>query len=83
MGFHVGSRMLDLVVLRDCAGKRELKVLTIMKFLKSTFWKVTVDDCFCFSLLLCLIVRPAQRLQMWILGKLTVFLREHQLRIFD
>ncbi|CAG0920174.1 unnamed protein product [Notodromas monacha] len=39
LGFHVGSRMLDLVVLRERGGKRDLRILSIMMFLKTSFWK--------------------------------------------
>lgn len=39
MGYHVGVRMLDLVVVRERNLKRETKILNILLFIKGTFWK--------------------------------------------
>ena len=40
MGQHVGVRMLDLLTVREKAGKREIKLLQMLIFIKSTVWKV-------------------------------------------
>nr|CAG4645223.1 EOG090X0H7V [Leptodora kindtii] len=39
MGQHVGVRMLDLLTVREKAGKREIKLLQMLIFIKSTVWK--------------------------------------------
>ena len=41
LGQQVGIRMLDLLVVREKGGKREIKLLQILIFIKSTVWKVT------------------------------------------
>nr|XP_039274183.1 trafficking protein particle complex subunit 5-like [Styela clava] len=38
-GHVVGSKMVDLLVVRDKASKRETKVLNILLFIKGTLWK--------------------------------------------
>lgn len=42
LGQHVGTRILDVLVLRERGFKRETKLLQILIFVKSTLWKVTV-----------------------------------------
>jgi hypothetical protein len=39
LGFQVGSRMLDLVFVREKAARRETKLLNVLLFVKSTLWK--------------------------------------------
>ncbi|KAF0296075.1 Trafficking protein particle complex subunit 5 [Amphibalanus amphitrite] len=39
MGYQVGIRMLDLIVVRERNLKRETKILNILLFIKGTFWK--------------------------------------------
>lgn len=39
-GQQVGMRMLDLLIVREKNGKREIKLLQILIFIKSTVWKV-------------------------------------------
>jgi hypothetical protein len=39
LGFQVGARMLDLVFVRDRAGRRETKLLNVLLMIKSTLWK--------------------------------------------
>ena len=39
MGHQVGSRLLDLVFVREKAAKRETKLLNVLLFVKSTLWK--------------------------------------------
>lgn len=39
LGFQVGARMVDLVFVRDRAGKRETKLLNVLLMIKSTMWK--------------------------------------------
>lgn len=39
-GQQVGIRMLDLLIVREKNGKREIKLLQILIFIKSTVWKV-------------------------------------------
>ena len=41
MGYHVGIRMIDALVLRERGFKREVKLLNVLIFIKSTVWKVT------------------------------------------
>ena len=40
LGFQVGARLLDLLVLRERGYKRETKSLQMLLFLKTTVWKV-------------------------------------------
>ena len=40
LGQQVGSRVLDVLVLREKGMKREVRVLNILLFIKSVFWKV-------------------------------------------
>jgi len=39
-GQQVGIKMLDLLIVREKGGKREIKLLQILIFIKSTVWKV-------------------------------------------
>ncbi|CAH3179098.1 unnamed protein product [Porites evermanni] len=39
LGQQVGSRVLDVLVLREKGMKREVRVLNILLFIKSVFWK--------------------------------------------
>ncbi|XP_046742166.1 trafficking protein particle complex subunit 5 [Diprion similis] len=39
MGAEVGHRMTDLLVMREKSGKREVKLLSVLLFIKSTVWK--------------------------------------------
>ena len=39
LGYQVGSRLLDLVFVREKAAKRETKLLNVLLFVKSTLWK--------------------------------------------
>ncbi|XP_018327532.1 trafficking protein particle complex subunit 5 [Agrilus planipennis] len=39
LGKNVGVKLIDLYFLRERGGKRETKILNILLFLKSTFWK--------------------------------------------
>ena len=39
LGHQVGSRLLDLVFVREKAAKRETKLLNVLLFVKSTLWK--------------------------------------------
>ena len=39
-GQQVGIKMLDLLIVREKSGKREIKLLQILIFIKSTVWKV-------------------------------------------
>lgn len=40
MGKQVGLKTIDLIVLREKNYKREVKLLNILLFIKSTVWKV-------------------------------------------
>ena len=40
MGQHVGIRMVDLLVLRERGFKREIKLLSVLIFIKANLWKV-------------------------------------------
>ena len=40
LGQQVGSRVLDVLVLREKGMKREVRVLNILLFVKSVLWKV-------------------------------------------
>jgi len=40
LGQHVGTRILDVLVVRERGFKRETKLLQILIFVKSTLWKV-------------------------------------------
>jgi len=42
LGQHVGTQILDVLVVRERGFKRETKLLQILIFVKSTLWKVTV-----------------------------------------
>ncbi|ESO07809.1 hypothetical protein HELRODRAFT_76182 [Helobdella robusta] len=39
LGFHVGQRYLDLIVLREKGHKRETKLVNMLVFIKSNVWK--------------------------------------------
>lgn len=39
MGAEVGHRITDLLVVREKSGKREIKLLNALLFVKSTLWK--------------------------------------------
>ncbi|KAL5016570.1 hypothetical protein ScPMuIL_006159 [Solemya velum] len=39
MGQHVGSHLLDVLFLREKGYKREIKLLNMLLFIKSSFWK--------------------------------------------
>ncbi|KAK7492878.1 hypothetical protein BaRGS_00015825 [Batillaria attramentaria] len=39
MGQHVGSHLLDVLFLREKGFKREIKLLSMLIFIKSNFWK--------------------------------------------
>ncbi|KAK2173580.1 hypothetical protein NP493_866g01072 [Ridgeia piscesae] len=39
MGQHVGIRMVDLLVLRERGFKREIKLLSVLIFIKANLWK--------------------------------------------
>ncbi|CAD6237478.1 GSCOCG00002333001-RA-CDS, partial [Cotesia congregata] len=39
VGADVGHRVTDLLIMRDKNGKREIKLLNILLFVKSTLWK--------------------------------------------
>lgn len=41
LGQQVGSRVLDVLVLREKGMKREVRVLNILLFIKSVLWKVS------------------------------------------
>ena len=41
MGYHVGARILDVLVLRERGFKRETKLLNMLLFVKSNVWKVS------------------------------------------
>ena len=41
MGKNVGSRMLDILVLREKGYKRETRIINILLFIKTTVWKVS------------------------------------------
>ena len=40
MGQHVGSHLLDVLFVREKGFKREIKLLSMLIFIKSNFWKV-------------------------------------------
>ncbi|KAI8428415.1 hypothetical protein MSG28_007239 [Choristoneura fumiferana] len=40
MGQDVGARLLDLYFVRERNSKREIKLLNMLLFVKSTLWKV-------------------------------------------
>ena len=40
LGQQVGSRVLDVLVVREKGMKREIRVLNILLFVKSVLWKV-------------------------------------------
>lgn len=40
LGQNVGTKLIDLYFVRERNGKREIKLLNILLFVKSTFWKV-------------------------------------------
>lgn len=40
MGQEVGTKLIDLHFLREKNSKREIKLLNMLLFIKSTFWKV-------------------------------------------
>ncbi|XP_043668255.1 trafficking protein particle complex subunit 5 isoform X2 [Vespula pensylvanica] len=39
IGAEIGHRVTDLLVVREKGGKREIKLLNILLFIKSTLWK--------------------------------------------
>ena len=39
VGYDVGVRMLELLVYREKAGKREVRILGILSFLHTNVWK--------------------------------------------
>ncbi|XP_063988208.1 trafficking protein particle complex subunit 5 [Diachasmimorpha longicaudata] len=39
MGAEVGHRMTDLLIMREKGGKREVKLLNVLLFVKNTLWK--------------------------------------------
>ncbi|CAB0034138.1 unnamed protein product [Trichogramma brassicae] len=39
MGAEVGHRVTDLLVIREKAGRREIKLINILSFIKSVLWK--------------------------------------------
>lgn len=39
MGAEIGHRITDLLVMREKNGKREIKLLNVLLFVKSTMWK--------------------------------------------
>nr|CAG4635815.1 EOG090X0H7V [Artemia franciscana] len=39
LGYHVGQKMLDVVWYREKGSKRETKLLQVLLFIKSIFWK--------------------------------------------
>lgn len=39
MGYKVGTKLIDLYFVRDRGSKREIKLLNILLFVKSTLWK--------------------------------------------
>lgn len=53
LGQQVGSRVLDVLVLREKGMKREVRVLNILLFVKSVLWKVRPFRQLCFCLILC------------------------------
>lgn len=44
MGKQVGLKTIDLIVLREKNYKREVKLLNILLFIKSTVWKVKLNS---------------------------------------
>lgn len=44
LGQQVGSRMLDILVLREKGMKREVRVLNILLFIKSVLWRVRLSN---------------------------------------
>ena len=40
LGQHIGSRILDVLVVREKGLRREIRVLNILLFIKSVLWKV-------------------------------------------
>ncbi|XP_022802207.1 trafficking protein particle complex subunit 5-like [Stylophora pistillata] len=43
LGQQVGSRILDVLVLREKGMKREVRVLNILLFIKSVLWKIFTE----------------------------------------
>ncbi len=41
MGKSIGSRMLDVLVLREKGYKRETRIINVLLFIKTTVWKVS------------------------------------------
>eukprot|EP00918_Siedleckia_nematoides_P098244 GHVU01215058.1.p1 GENE.GHVU01215058.1~~GHVU01215058.1.p1 ORF type:complete len:155 (+),score=23.75 GHVU01215058.1:67-465(+) len=39
MGYQVGTRMLDVLILREKSYKREIKLIHMLVFIKSNVWK--------------------------------------------
>lgn len=47
MGKQVGLKIIDLIVLREKNYKREIKLLNILLFIRSTVWKVKIKHPLC------------------------------------
>lgn len=58
MGYDVGTRLLDLYFVRERNSKREIKLLNMLLFVKSTLWKVRS---YCYFVLLGLLCQTARR----------------------
>lgn len=43
LGRNVGVKIIDLYFMRERNGKREIKLLNMLLFIKSTLWKVILD----------------------------------------
>lgn len=42
MGQEVGIKLIDLYYMREKNGKREIKLLNMLLFIRSTLWKVGI-----------------------------------------
>lgn len=51
MGQDVGTRIIDLYTVREKNGKREIKLLNMLLFIKSTLWKVWFYPDYSFTVL--------------------------------
>lgn len=58
MGYDVGTRLLDLYFVRERNSKREIKLLNMLLFVKSTLWKVRS---YCYFVLLGLLCQTVRR----------------------
>lgn len=45
MGREVGVKVIDLFFVRERNCKREVKLLNMLLFIKSTMWKVSCSHC--------------------------------------